>query len=64
MDKSQLAALQPHQLHEKLDEVRRELFSIRLNAATAHNKDYSQFKKKRKIIAQLLTYIAQKDKKR
>lgn len=56
--------LQPQQLREKIDEARRELFSFRLNAATMHNKDYSQFKKKRKLIAKLLTYKAQKENMR
>ncbi|HEV2917205.1 MAG TPA: 50S ribosomal protein L29 [Candidatus Babeliales bacterium] len=61
MNKAQLKFLQSQQLCEKVDEARRELFSFRLNAATMHNKDYSQFKKKRKLIARLLTYIVQKD---
>jgi ribosomal protein L29 len=48
------------QLRDKVDEVRRELFSLRLNAMSMHVKDCSQFKKKRRVIARLLTYMAQK----
>jgi ribosomal protein L29 len=55
MKGSDLNLLNYAQLQEKLEEVRRELFSFRLNAVTAHVKDYSQFAKKRKTIAQLLT---------
>ena len=41
----------------KLDSVRRELFTLRLNTVTAHVKDYSQFKKARKNIARILTSL-------
>lgn len=57
MKQADLNLLSHAQLHEKLEEVRRELFSFRLNAVTAHVKDYSQFAKKRKTIARLLTCI-------
>jgi ribosomal protein L29 len=60
MKKQELQLLQHDQLREKVDEVRRELFSLRLNAATTHSKDYSQFNKKRKTIARMLTFMAQK----
>ena len=53
-----LAALQ-----QKLDDVRRELFNIQLNVATAHLKDYSQFKKLKKNVARVLTCIQQKKQK-
>jgi ribosomal protein L29 len=60
MKKQELQLLQHDQLREKVDEVRRELFSLRLNAARTHSKDYSQFNKKRKTIARMLTFMAQK----
>ncbi len=44
----------------KLDAARRELFRLKINVATAHVKDYSQFKKGRRTIARILTYLRQK----
>ena len=44
----------------KLDALRREHFSLRLNSSTSHVKDYSQFKKGRKNIARILTALRQK----
>lgn len=53
----ELAQMSSKDLYEKLDALRRELFSLRLNIATAHNKDYSLFKKLRRDIARILTFI-------
>jgi large subunit ribosomal protein L29 len=47
-------------LAAKLNDLRRELFTLRLNAATAHVKDYSQYKKLRRDVARVLTYLRQK----
>lgn len=47
-------------LAAKLDASRRELFRMKINVATAHVKDYSQFKKRRRNIARILTYLRQK----
>lgn len=47
------------QLAEKLEELRKELFSLKLNASTAHVKDNSQFKKLRRNIARILTCMNQ-----
>ncbi len=44
----------------KLDALRRDQFSLRLNSSTSHVKDYSQFGKNRKNIARILTYLRQK----
>ena len=55
--KKELATLAPAELQERLDGLRRELFSLRLNKSTAHVKDYSQFGKLRKGIARIETYI-------
>ena len=44
----------------KVDAARRELFRLKINVATAHVKDYSQFKKSRRNIARILTYLRQK----
>lgn len=55
--KKELASLTVNDLHERLDSLRRELFSIKLNKSTAHVKDYSQFGKLRRNIARIETYI-------
>lgn len=58
--KSELAQMSVAELKEKIEGIRRELFSLRLNAPTAHIKDYSSFKKLRKSIARSLTALRQK----
>jgi ribosomal protein L29 len=57
----ELQELKINELKQKAEQLQRELFSIRLNASTAHVKDYSQFKKLRKNIARALTSIKQKE---
>ncbi len=59
-DREDYRGLGPDELQEKIEGLRRELFSLRLNASTAHVKDYSQFGKLRKSIARALTYLNQK----
>ncbi|MDR3550173.1 MAG: 50S ribosomal protein L29 [Candidatus Babeliales bacterium] len=51
------------ELQEKLDNLRRDLFGLKLNSSTSHVKDYSQFKKLRKNIAQASTYLEQAEKR-
>ncbi len=58
--KDEFKQLEPKELMLKLDAVRRDLFSLRLNSSTSHVKDYSQFKKNRKNVARILTYLRQK----
>lgn len=59
--KEEFTQMSVEQLTEKLEHLRRELFSLRLNASTAHIKDYSQFKKIRRNIARVLTVMGQKE---
>lgn len=54
--KEELKKLNTHDAAVKIDALRRELFSLKINVATSHVKDYSQFKKLRKQIAILETY--------
>ena len=56
-NKQQLAGLSLRELLEKLEDFRRELFTLRLSSATSHIKDNSQFKKLRKNIARALTLV-------
>lgn len=49
------------ELKAKVVEWRRQLLSLRLNAATSHVKDFSQFNKLRKNIARGLTYLNLKE---
>ena len=61
--KQELAELNPAELQERLMQLRRQLFSLKLNATTAHIKDYSLFKKLRRDIARVATRLqhAQKE---
>lgn len=59
--KKQLEQLDSNDLHATLDQLRRNLFGLRLNSLTAHIKDYSQFKKLRKNIARILTQLHKKE---
>ena len=55
--RSEIKSLHIADLRRHADEARRELFTLRLNAATAHIKDYSQVNKLRRQIARILTQI-------
>jgi ribosomal protein L29 len=57
--KAELRRLGVNDLQAKLNQFRNELFSLRLNASTAHVKDYSQFKKVRSNIALVQTLLKQ-----
>lgn len=48
------------ELLSKVEELRRELFSLRLHSATTPVTDKMQFKKLRKNIARALTHLNQK----
>jgi ribosomal protein L29 len=58
-EKQKLQQMNIADLKEHLENTRRELFNVRLNAISAHVKDYSQFKKLRASIACTLTLIQQ-----
>lgn len=60
--KQELAKLDSKQLEEKLDQLNRELFGLRLNAQTGHVKNNAQFKQLRKDIARVKTFINQSNK--
>lgn len=57
--KQELRRLSVNDLQAKLTQYRKELCSLRLNAATAHVKDYSHFKKLRSTIALVQTLLKQ-----
>lgn len=61
--KDELTHMSEIDLKEKLENLRREFFSLKLNASTTHVKDYSLFKKLRKDIARGLTVLRQKQQK-
>jgi len=56
----EIAQLSAEELRNALGETRRALFGLRLNAATTHLKDYSQYKKLRKQVARILTVASSK----
>jgi len=53
----QFSSFSLKELLEKLEESRKDLFTLRLSSGTNHIKDNSQFKKLRKNIARALTFI-------
>ncbi len=59
-DRQELKTLSKEDLQEKVNGLRKQLFTLKLNAATAHIKDYSQFNYLRRAIARALTYLKQK----
>ena len=54
-----LNAMNKADLKNHVNDLRRQLLSLRLNARVSHVKDYSQFKKLRKSIACGLTVLQQ-----
>ncbi len=56
----ELRTLALTELDQKIDEMRRTLFSLKLNATTSHVKNVSQFKKLRRDIARGLTVLNEK----
>ena len=55
-----LQQLSVEDLQNRLEGTRRDLFGLRLNAATSQVKDYSQYKKLRKQAARFLTALQSK----
>ena len=58
--RQELKALSREDLREKIEHLRKDLFTLRLNSSTTHVKNYSQFKALRRTIARALTYLRQK----
>ena len=56
-----LQQLSIEDLRSQLEGTRRDLFGLRLNAATSQVKDFSQYKKLRKHIARIMTAIRAKE---
>jgi len=59
-EKEQFKKLSAKDLESKVNFFKKELFGLRLNSLTTHIKDYSQFKKIKKNIARVLSYLNQK----
>lgn len=59
-ERVELAQLSVDDLIKRLHETRRALLVLRLNAVSAHVKDYSQFKKLRRQLARVQTILRQK----
>lgn len=56
----EIRQLDEKQLQEKFHQLKKELFSLRLNVITSHVKDYSAFKQLRRNIARVQTVMAEK----
>lgn len=61
-EKQELKNMSMPDLEQKIVGLRKDYFTLLLNGATAHIKDYSQFKKLRRQLAQALTFLNEKRK--
>jgi ribosomal protein L29 len=57
--KQELKSFNAQQLTQKVNELRQDLFKLRLSSVTSPAKDYKQAGKLRKNIARALTYLHQ-----
>lgn len=60
-EKNELRSLSAAELTQGIQELKQQLLALKLDVATAHVKDYSLFKKLRRNIAQLSTFLKQKE---
>jgi large subunit ribosomal protein L29 len=59
--KEELRNLSPKQLQEKLDDLKREFFGLRLSVQTSHVNNHARFKQLKRDIERVLTVMKQKD---
>lgn len=59
--KNELKALSELELISKVDDLRSELFSLRIHSRTSPVENFQQFKKLRRDIARALTFLQQKN---
>ena len=59
--KTELKKMNAKELQEKINELRRELFKVRLTAASSSLKNTAQLKKLRNDIARGLTFLREKE---
>ncbi len=62
MNKENFSNIETDALKNEVHSLKMELFTLRLNASAMHVKDYSQFKKLKKRIAQALTELNKRDR--
>lgn len=55
--KQDLKRLAPHELKVRLEQMQQALFRLRFDGVSGHIKDYSQFKKLRRGIARINTFL-------
>lgn len=60
MKKTDFKTLDTDALKKEVVELKKELFNLKLNASTMHVKDYSQFKKLRRKVAQAMTHLRER----
>lgn len=60
-EKNELRTLDAAELQKGIQELKQQLLALKLDVATAHVKDYSLFKKLRRSVAQLSTFLKQKE---
>jgi ribosomal protein L29 len=59
--RKELHQLPINDLRQKVEALRRELFSLRLHTVTSPIKDYKQFIRMKRDIARVLTFLNQKE---
>lgn len=59
--KDELKNMDVQQLREKLEQLRGQLFTLKLNARTSHVKNHAEFDQLRRNIARVLTFIQSKE---
>ncbi len=59
--KDELKKMDTQQLREKLEQLRGQLFTLKLNAKTSHVKNHAEFKQLKQNIARVLTFMKQNE---
>lgn len=57
----ELRAMTEEQLRDKYEDLKQELYTLRINKATGELKDTSMIKKTRQVIARLLTVLRERE---
>ena len=59
--KDELKKMNAQQLQERLEQLRSQRFTLKLNAKTSHVKNHSEFKELKQNIARVLTFMKQNE---
>lgn len=62
MKSSEIRSLSADEIREKVNDMRKELFNLKLKVKTAQLADYRSYRFKKKDLARHLTVLAEKEK--